>query len=538
MQILIRATQCLGVLVLLAVFCLARPIVASHQGASISGAVSVDGKPVGGILVLLYDMGSTPEMPVGFLVRERGGASQRTTTDELGRYVFNSLAAGSYSIVPFVPGSEFPALHPSQVKLVSLKSDEGIDGIDFSLPLGAIVTGKVTRPDGQPAVEVLMSISRAGEQPMNNVFTETDDRGTYRAYGLAPGKYKVCAEPYRPISYGLEATFCYSSGNDTEATIDVAAGQELSNIDIVLGAASATYEANGRVIDDNGQPVAGANYSYNLIRDNIALGTLRFENSSTDQNGRFRIAGLVSGKYAINLQFDPDSAYYGSGTTFQISNGNVSGIEIKVHTGSTVSGIVVMEGTQEPQVLSQIPSVQLDLMSIGAAEDGPMSQQMVNPNPDGSFQATGTAPGVLSIATFGGPPGFSILRIEKDGVVQSNGIEISAGQKVTGLRVVLGYGTARLHGQVVVQGGVLPDGARLLVRMQSTSDGEGGTRRAAFTDTRGLFEIDNLPDGQYQVLAGLLVGDKVRTAKPQVVSVSTRQPQEINLVLNLAELTQ
>jgi hypothetical protein len=153
---------------------------------------------------------------------------------------------------------------------VVLSEGESVDGIDFALVRGGVITGKVTDADGRPVVEQSVSLISAETQtnPRGPVYSfsgvQTDDRGIYRMFGLAAGRYKVSAG-------GEDGFYMTSSGRASykqtfhpdvtdvskAAMVEVTEGGEASNVDIALGRASQTYAASGRVINgESGEPIA------------------------------------------------------------------------------------------------------------------------------------------------------------------------------------------------------------------------------------------------------------------------------------------
>src|SRR5262249_12382847 len=76
--------------------------------------------------------------------------------------------------------------------------------------------------------------------------------------------------------------------------------------------------------------------------------------------------------------------------------------------------------------------------------------------------------------------------------------EVSPGEQVTGVRLVLVYGSLTLRGEVKIVGGVVPAGPRFyaLARRidQSMQNGQ-----SAEVDARGQFVIMNLTPGEYEV---------------------------------------
>jgi hypothetical protein len=116
---------------------------------------------------------------------------------------------------------------------------------------------------------------------------------------------------------------------------------------------------------------------------------------------------------------------------------------------------------------------------------------------------SGMAPGSMyfllgSGTSVAGPDGFSVVRIEHDGVVLTRNIEIKEGDQLTGLRIVVAYGRAAVRGILTVENGPLPEGARIFVGL--TKPGEMNFRSAT-VDARGHFLIEGLPAGTYHLVA-------------------------------------
>jgi hypothetical protein len=97
--------------------------------------------------------------------------------------------------------------------------------------------------------------------------------------------------------------------------------------------------------------------------------------------------------------------------------------------------------------------------------------------------------------------GFLIARIEHDGVPLQRGIEIKDGEQLTGVRVVLAYGTGKLRGVVNLENGVLPEGARFFVRIFKS--GQLFNIRPPQVDARGHFLMEDLPPGVYEIQVGI-----------------------------------
>jgi hypothetical protein len=80
-----------------------------------------------------------------------------------------------------------------------------------------------------------------------------------------------------------------------------------------------------------------------------------------------------------------------------------------------------------------------------------------------------------------------------------DGIEIEAGQHLTGVRLVLAYGTLKLRGELKIVGGAAPDGLRFRVNARRVDQPAQG--QDADVDARGQFLFENLLPGEYEVRA-------------------------------------
>jgi hypothetical protein len=157
---------------------------------------------------------------------------------------------------------------------------------------------------------------------------------------------------------------------------------------------------------------------------------------------------------------------------------------------------------------------------------------------DGSFRMGGLPPGTanfgLSSPTSGLQSGFMISRIEREGIVQPrSGIEIKAGEQITGVRIVLTYGSGIVRGSVKLDNGPLPSGIQLMVRLIKTGDTSYAMRPQS-VDARGYFVFEGVPAGTYEVnLMGSipLLRGRLPSVK-QSVTVTDGATTEVQLVIN------
>ena len=71
-----------------------------------------------------------------------------------------------------------------------------VGGITLRLPRGAVVTGIIHDQAGEPIADVsIIALRVSGDSAVVAGSALTDNEGSYRIFGLAPGRYMVAAMP-------------------------------------------------------------------------------------------------------------------------------------------------------------------------------------------------------------------------------------------------------------------------------------------------------------------------------------------------------
>ncbi|HJT30286.1 MAG TPA: carboxypeptidase regulatory-like domain-containing protein [Pyrinomonadaceae bacterium] len=516
--------------------------------ASISGRVTIDGEGVGGITVTAATSGSPLD----------NRTVAKTTTDDDGKYQLNGLAAGQFTITPlakaFVVSTS--GAYKQAGQSITVAEGETITKIDFALVRGGVITGRITDTDGRPVigerVNVVGGVVSDSSYPMpvfDGPRNRTDDRGIYRIYGLSPGTYKVSIGQATGAGNvaimgmgGSQYTKTFYPGVAEEAkaqVLEVSEGKEISNIDIVARKSGRGATVFGRVVDaDSGQPVPNVYVVHaSLSEGTQQLGSMNFSGSQTDANGKFRIENVQPGRYAAyTLSIgDGTNTSYSDQTPFDVSDGDVSGVEIKVHRGATISGVAVVENNFDATVSSLLQTV--SLIAFSNTKGGAPSFSRSQVGSDGRFNFAGLAPGKVQINVVGfptPPKNLTLVRTEVDGIEQREGIEVSAGSKITGVRLVFAYGAGSIRGEVKAEGGTLPSGLNLQVIIRSTTGGVRPFNGAV--DARGHFVVENVPPGAYEMSVMTLGPDRTTATyepSPRTVNVESG-PVQVVLVVNFA----
>ncbi|HZI18300.1 MAG TPA: carboxypeptidase-like regulatory domain-containing protein, partial [Pyrinomonadaceae bacterium] len=523
-----------------------------HGTASVSGRVTDGERGLAGLTVLLFS----------FDRGERGRFPVRTRTDAEGRYRFDGLRAGRYRILPHAPAhvtSQDVESWPPGAKIVSVLAGDTAEDVDFRLKKGGVITGRVTGADGQPVVGEPVNVlpTERGPQQERQVGGQrqvmTDDRGVYRAYGLAPGRYRVSVGagvgangPSPGLRRFYRLTFHPGATDEAEAAVvEVAAGAEVDEVDISVGRPVKTFRAAGRVVSaETGQPVVGVRVGVGSVDPSGRRLTGYAGGQPTNARGEFTVEGIRPGRYAASLVGSQEGGeWYAEPVVFAVGPADATGIELKVKRGGSVAGVVQVEGLSDrgatARLLSQVRVFALYEQDGGLSAMGPpaMGPPPSAPADGGTFYIGGLRPGRVRINADSRAAGLTVARVELGGAdVRRAGIPLGDGAQVSGVRVVLVYGTAVLRGRVGLEGDVLPPNTRLFVSARRVGT-ESGFERQAVTDSRGRFQFDGLPAGTYEVRARG-IGPDPRTqryeGRPQQVFVADGAEQQITLVIEPA----
>ena len=558
----------------------AAPTSAFAQGqkvGSITGHVKLDGKPAPGITIIATPSSSDPAKAVEQMFNS--SASMKTTTDSDGVYRLEGVPAGKYHVAPSAP-----ALVSGDVNAtgdITVAEGAVAEDVDFTLSPGGVITGKITDSEGRPVIGQRVSLKSADKAEaaappafagamFGDRMYATDDRGVYRIFGLRPGRYILSAGGDTDVMSGFLSqrpkrvqTFYPSVTDETKAKpVQVTAGSEAAGVDIQFSGTDKGFVVSGRVVDsEKGTPIANAMVAYSKVQKtpgeeiSVAIHTGSQSELSgmpggfttTNDKGEFRFASVAPGSYNLEtasvgaLAGTGGSQFYADPVSFEVQSANVDKLEIKVHRGAGISGVVVVESADTQDTLDRFGQLMLMAMVADEATKGYSSGNCVV-GADGSFRLGGLKAGKVTLRPFSmSPRRPGLLRVERNGIDVQGGFEIQPNEEITGIRLILTPATCVIRGRVTIQGGALRPGASLTARARSLnadpSDvpdffGNGSVE----VSSNGAFVIENLTPGSYEVEVFVTVpapqGSRGASAK-QTVTVTSESPAEVVLVLDL-----
>jgi len=526
--------------------------VPSKSSGSISGRITVDGRPKAGLVVELLSTGTNgPRRPIA-----------KATTSKTGKYVLTGIESGTYDVSPSTPTLVVPNQGQSgqSGKSVTIEEGESVEGIDFDLVSKGSISGQVRDVRGEPVKGQEVELILRGEDNYLRPFSSsvsgdhiTNDEGVYRISGVPPGRYFVkVGTAYGLTAYGASdksrvyypETFHPSADEASKATmVEVATGRETTDVDITVGRPLKLYEIAGQLVAvQTGAPVPNVGLQVITTSANGRGSSQLGGAFRSNANGEFRIPNALAGHYVIAPENDRVSNTYGDPISFDVKDEDVTGLKIPMHSASTLTGIVTIEGNVDPPIADALSKV---MIAVRTLSESPLSSLVASPiNADGGFRITGIRPGKVSLFFVMQRPGLTalrILRIERNGMELRDGVDVRPGEDINGLRLVVGVGSSVLRGDVKIEGGSL-EGVNLYVMYRPTNSDPQRFYRAEL-DARRHFVIKGLTPGEYELVIGPMSvevsgerGSRMMNRMPivrQTVMVGVGADAEVTLVMTL-----
>lgn len=167
---------------------------------------------------------------------------------------------------------------------------------------GSISGTVVSAATGEPVARARVSLTSGALATPRVVLT--DGTGVFRFRALPAGTFAltVTRTGYAPQYFGRTA-----SGTTLAPAIQLAAGQQLAGVALPLALAGVIA---GRVLDEDGAPLAGATVEAQARREESPQALATVATAQTDDRGEFRLIGLAAGQYFVRA-FDPAFANAG-----------------------------------------------------------------------------------------------------------------------------------------------------------------------------------------------------------------------------------
>jgi len=442
-----------------------------------------------------------------------------TTTDERGAYEFKDLPAGRFN-VSASKGSyvtlQFGQTRPMQGGTpLQVLDGQTIEKVDFALPRGSVITGRVVDEFGEPVADVqVMPMQSRFAQGRRRLMpigrsSQTNDIGEYRIFGLAPGDYFVSAT-LRNFNggdsddhTGYAPTYYPGTANGAEAQrVSLAIGQSVSEINITL-VATRTAKITGTVTDSQGRPVAQG-FVNAMPRQ---AGGMFFGpgGGGPVRDGTFTLSGVAPGDYTLRANIGNNG---GAGrpefatANVTVNGEDISGVRLLAMSLITATGRVVF---QDPSAAQSLRA----RININTSPINPDDQMMMmgggntTVNDDYTFELR-VPPGRMRVFAGVSNPGWALHAVRLNGVdVTDTGIDFTPGGDFSAIEIELTNRVSELSGVVTNARNEVTKDYTVLVFSQDRDDWTMNTRHRSQgrPDQEGRFRIRALPAGRYYAIA-------------------------------------
>jgi molybdopterin-binding protein len=472
--------------------------------------------------VLAADTGNPIRRAAVRAMSQDGRSSGMTTTDADGRFEIKELLGDRYNLsaskAGYVTMSYGQRRPDQQGTVLEIVDGAVVDKIAFSLPRGGVITGTVVDEFGDPVAGAQVSALRyrylgGSRRLATNGMSQTDDRGTFRVYGLTPGEYYVSAALQSRMMMGpgmvstgsvdgYAPTYYPGTPNAAEASrVTVKAGAEASNISMAL-VASRLSRISGRVTNSTGGPVVQAFVSA-MPSDRMAMGMFMSPPAMTNGDGSFQLLGLAPGTYNVTVRPrgnpSPDAEFASVRVT--VGAGDVDNLALMTTRGAIARGVVTTdEGIPPPFAPEQI-----QVFAQPAEPD--MAMPMFSEpkiNADFTFELTGLSEARRINGTVAQNPDWAIKAVyHNDLDVTDTPIEFTPGQTYEGFNIVLTRKLTQLSGQIRGERNAPDTDATVVVFSENRDRWTFGSRyvRTARPDQDGRYTLRGLPPHDYLVIA-------------------------------------
>jgi hypothetical protein len=449
---------------------------------TVSGTVvdSVTEKPLG-------------KVDIALIPTDRGAHDTAASrTDAEGRFTLVNVDPGSYRLYGSRTGYRITKYgtrrHDGDGAILRLDPGQTLDGLKFKIIPGAVLSGRVVDPDGDPVGHAQVVLNKRGGRNgrfriQGSASVEADDQGFFRFSGLFADRYYLLAQEessdrdtyvdHSPrtsaAAEGLLPTF-YPGAPDlaTAAPFDLRPGERREGLEIRL-LRTRVFRVRGSVVN----PTAG---DVTLTLRSIANDIIVRANAR-EKTGEFEFRRVAPGSYW--LEAGPST------TRIEVGFADLEGLRITVGKPAEVRVAVTAEGPEKPPALA---------IGLFIAAGGRRGGDWFLTEADG--RATRTLnPGVFDVEVFRGLMGYYVKSMrsgERD--VLADRLDVPPSGSIP-LDIVLAADGGKVEGGV---GEPLAGATVVLVPEVRTRVDRYQT---APTDQYGRFTFTAVPPGAYKAFA-------------------------------------
>lgn len=446
------------------------------------------------------------------------------TTDEQGRWELRDLPAGRFNLSAMKAGYvslQFGQRRPfERGRPIEVADGQTIEGIQFNLPRGSVISGRILDEFGEPVAETMVAAMRYryinGRRRLVPAgrFSQTDDLGQFRIYGLPPGEYYLSATLRGPMMCGMTSesrtgyapTYYPGTGSPQQAErLTVGVGAELSGVTFSLLPVR-TVRISGTALDSEGRPMTGAFVAVMEAGESAEGGFMMVGGGTrVRDDGSFTLTNVAPGEYLLQAgAFGPPrpGSEEVAFTRLSVGSEDLTGVVLAARRPALLTGQIVFDvpppATVRPGAvtLAATPKEILGPMML-------MAGGAARVNDDWTFELRSSMSPVV-IRTPQTPPGYILKSALVNGQdVADTGLSFQSGETIRDIQVVLTTRKTTLTGTVRDSRGQPAADYSVVVFAEDRALWGHLSRYhgMARPDQQGAFRLEALPPGRYLAAA-------------------------------------
>lgn len=470
-------------------------------------------------------------------------------TDDKGAFSFHDLEAGRYSLSAsrdgFLASSVCSVGSVRLPQIFNIGATETIAGLTFRLQPFAVMAGKVSFEDGEPAMSIRVEAYREYRNLLRHGYqlaasATTDDRGQYRMFGLEPGSYIVAArEPSAAPNEQVHESLRYATTYFMNATrlsqaarVKLDYGQEVGGIDVFLSRVR-KVTLRGRVLSGfTGEPVAGATLAMQSVDARNTASIAVTVPAVFDRDKRFEIRDVTPGAYVLWAQAsDAGQALVGH-EPLTVGESDIDTLDVTIFGERPGAAVLAVEGGVK---LAQPVQLRLEPRN----ERGKVVEASEEMDTE-SFHFSLMGDDRYDLFVTNLTDDFYLSAVRVNGVdMMALGIEGTAASLTRPLELVLDSRGARISGRVLGSDDSLWSRASIAL-IPDPPAGRVQSYREGAADENGIFQFHGVAPGKYVLLAWLDTPpcdyydpDALPTCRAAGQSVEVQQSGEQNVELKM-----
>ncbi len=362
----------------------------------------------------VVEAGSDEPVKKALVILSRGEKDQvGTYTDSSGKFQFTPVEPGAYTVTAERDGFVTPPRTEPVVATVKPETTES--GITLKLVRTGAVSGRVLDSDGESlsgASVQLKPVGPAKPGPGGALWAGSNDRGEYRIFHVAPGRYRIAGtvsddprhlelrvqRPRGPAGPTPEQAYAISyypgTADVRQATVvDVGAGADLSGYDILMQRVHAV-RVRGHVVCPPGK----SRSIIFLSLESLPPGTGQSRTAVVrDSGGAFEFLNVLPGRYVVKAQAALERNESGH-RAVEVNETDLEGVQVVLAPPQKLAGSIAV-----PPGRKLTPDTMVMLMPHGPL--GSSSGGMAPVAADGTFSMSDVAPGDYDVILGSTGPG-------------------------------------------------------------------------------------------------------------------------------------